>query len=137
MLEQQLHEVRLDCHQHALGPKVVNVCEHCGKAFEYNDYLIREVGKFKHHQAMHSLTCRVCGESFPHAAAKTFHQRTHNPDHVKCIKSGCPWVGTNQKALDLHVKLSHTSILCHLCGNKYACNKSLHLHLQIKHKVNG
>ena len=46
----------------------------CGKTFEYNSYLTREKGKYDKHVENHNVKCRTCGETFPTAAARKYHQ---------------------------------------------------------------
>ena len=112
----------------------VSVCEHCGEQFEFYKYLFSEKNKYKHHVESHKLTCKKCGETFPNATVRIFHERTHRQNFVSCTKEGCKWVGRSDKSLATHIRIFHTHELCDLCGKEFANSQSLALHMTSYHQ---
>ncbi|TRY68908.1 hypothetical protein TCAL_12788 [Tigriopus californicus] len=123
-----------ECYFNSLQPKKVAVCEHCGLKFEFNRFLFRELNRYKNHVETHQLDCKICGESFPNATVRRFHQRTHKKTHVKCSKEGCKWVGNTASALNTHIYFVHTRVLCDLCGKEVSNRNSLDLHRSTAHQ---
>lgn len=127
-------EIMDECYFNSLQPKKVAVCEHCGLQFEFNRFLFRELNRYKNHVETHQLDCKICGESFPNATVRRFHQRTHKKTHVKCSKEGCKWVGNTSSALNTHIYFVHTRVLCDLCGKEVSNRNSLDLHRSTAHQ---
>ncbi len=127
-------DIRTDCLRNALLPRRVEMCEQCGRRFEFNTYVFAEVNRYKHHVENHIRTCKVCGKEFPTATERKFHQRTHRQKFFKCQSETCNYVGTTEKALETHIKFLHTSAICDTCGKEFSSTNTLYAHRQSAHQ---
>ena len=130
-LDAWLTDIREECHQNNMEPKITEICEHCGQCLEYNKFITSEVRAYRMHLKSHDLTCKTCGEESSSVTAKKYHQRTHLKHFVRCDK--CNYVGTTESSLATHIKFTHTKAVCQICGNEFTCHNGLTSHMQHVH----
>jgi hypothetical protein len=130
--EALFQEVRLDCHNELLKPMETKICEHCGEVFQFSKYTLQSRRAYARHVQLHDHTCRHCGENFPNGTQRKFHERSHKITSVGCNRDNCHYVGNSQQAVDTHIKHSHCTLMCDLCG-KETVSQNLKLHMASHH----
>lgn len=108
-----------------IGPMSDNVCDLCGKLFQYKYQLIVHR---RYHNERKPFTCQVCGEAFQNSAELTFHGKSkHIGESKMYICNVCFHVFPNDTSLERHMK-RHSSdkpFLCNICMRTF--NRREHL----------
>lgn len=108
-----------------IGSMSDNVCDLCGKLFQYKYQLIVHR---RYHNERKPFTCQVCGEAFQNSAELTLHGKSKHIGGSKMyICNVCFHVFPNDTSLERHMK-RHSSdkpFLCNICMRTF--NRREHL----------
>lgn len=110
-------------------------CKICGREFDSQRALSRH--KNSQHGVKSPLinSCEICAKSFRFPSDLEAHKSCHDPSRPFCCTT-CSLRFWSQKALNLHVTMSHPkfeSFTCHVCNKSYLTRKSYVRHIREKH----
>lgn len=108
-----------------IGPMSDNVCDLCGKLFQYKYQLIVHR---RYHNERKPFTCQVCGQAFQNSAELTLHGKSKHMGGSKMyICNVCFHVFPNDTSLERHMKRHSADkpFLCNICMRTF--NRREHL----------
>lgn len=108
-----------------IGPISENVCDLCGKLFQYKYQLIVHR---RYHNERKPFTCQVCGQAFQNSAELTLHGKSKHIGGSKMyICNVCFHVFPNDASLERHMKRHSADkpFLCNICMRTF--NRREHL----------
>lgn len=108
-----------------IGPISDNVCDLCGKLFQYKYQLIVHR---RYHNERKPFTCQVCGQAFQNSAELTLHGKSkHVGGSNMYICNVCFHVFPNDASLERHMKRHSADkpFLCNICMRTF--NRREHL----------